>query len=29
VVGATKVINELLPQTWDALQPLFQRRLAG
>jgi ATP adenylyltransferase len=29
IVGATKVINELLPQTWDALQPLFQRRLAG
>lgn len=29
VVGATKVINELLPQTWDALQPLFQRSLAG
>jgi ATP adenylyltransferase len=29
VVGATKVINELLPQSWDTLQPLFQRLLAG
>ena len=29
VVGVTKVINELLPQTWDALQPIFQRLLAG
>jgi ATP adenylyltransferase len=29
VVASSKVINELLPQTWDALQPIFQRLLAA